>query len=260
MRRKPVKFSLAVCAVLCFSFSLVSCKSTPGAGREVRVLFVGNSLTYKNDLPGLTAGLAVARGFKVQYDMYAPGGYTLGRHAGDPRLQEKINKGNWDYVVLQEQSRLPAYPWAQEEVFPYAEKLSRLIRDANPRAQVVFYETMAERNGDQRRAQDFPGLATYEGLQLKINEAYERLSLENHGVLVPVGEVWRKVRARRPSLELYADDVHPNLAGTYLAACVFYLVLFKDDPAGLPHPGELDDDTAAYLQAAAAQALPAGVK
>ena len=259
-RQRLIKYGLAACAVLFVSFSLVSCKKNPAAGKEIRVLFIGNSLTYVNDLPGLTASLAKSRNSKMEYEMYAPGGYTLSQHAGDPRLLEKINKGGWDFVVLQEQSQMPAYPWARTEVFPYAQKLSRLIRDANPRAQIAFYMTMAGKTGDQRNIGNFPDMATYEGMQLKLNDSYIQMARENQGLIVPVGPAWENVRSQNPSLNLYADDVHPNLTGTYLAACVFYSVLFKDSPAGLPHPQQIDYDTAKDLQKAAGDTIAAEVK
>ena len=260
MKKQHLKRCLAVCAGLLFSFWLISCGKPAPELKKVRVLFIGNSLTYTNDLPGLTAELARSRGIELEHDMYAPGGYTLSQHSRDPVLLEKINKGGWDYVVLQEQSEMPAYPWAPTEVFPYARTLSRIIRDADPRAQVVFFMTMARKFGEQRDVRNFPDIATYEGMQRKLNDSYTGMALENQGILVPVGRVWENVRARNPALNLYGDDVHPNLAGTYLAACAFYAVLFKDSPAGLPHPGPLDDETAAYLQKAVSDTLAAETK
>ena len=250
-RQWLMKYGLAVCAGLFISVCFVSCNNKPPAViplKKVKVLFVGNSLTYVNDLPGLTAELAKSRNFDMEHDQYAPGGYSLSQHSGDSQLLEKINKGGWDFVVLQEQSQLPAYPWAQTEVIPYAQKLSRLIRDANPRAQVAFYMTMARKNGDHANVRAFPELARYEGMQQKINDTYVQMARENQGLLVPVGLVWKNVRAQKPELNLYGDEVHPNLTGTYLAACVFYSILFKDSPVGLPHPQQIDDDTAKYLQ------------
>ncbi|MCX5784397.1 MAG: SGNH/GDSL hydrolase family protein [Elusimicrobia bacterium] len=254
-RQRLIKYSLIIYAFLFISLSFVSCGKAPGFAKEIKVLFIGNSLTFVNDLPGLTAGLARSRNFKMEYESYAPGGYTLSQHAGDPRLLEKINKGGWDFVVLQEQSEMPAYPWAQTEVLPYAQTLSRLIRNANPRAQIAFYMTMARKNGEQRDIRNFPEIGTYEGMQRKLNDSYDQMARENQGLAVPVGPAWENVRSQNPSLNLYADDVHPNLTGTYLAACVFYSALFKDSPEGLPHPPQIDDGTAKFLQKAAGDAL-----
>ena len=253
------KYSVAAVAVLALAVSLTSCKKTPEVTTKIRVLFIGNSLTYMNDLPSVLAGLAKSRAIDVEYDMYAPGGYKLSQHASDPQALEKINKGDWDFVILQEQGQMPAFSQQQEEteVYPYARKLCQMARDANPRAQVAFYMTMARRNGDQQNAAAFPELATYEGMQRRINFGYTQMAEQNQALLIPVGVAWQKVRSQRPDLDIYGDDLHPNITGTYLAACVFYGALFKDNPVGLPYPKQIDGDTAGYLQKLAQETISA---
>ncbi len=253
-----IKCGFTLLAALFVSFSFVSCRKAPRIGKTERVLFVGNSLTYANDLPGVIAGLAKSRNSAMEYAMYAPGAYTLAQHAADPRLLEIINKGHWDFVVLQEQSQIPAFPWAKTQVFPYAQKLSQLIRAANPGVNVAFYQTMARKNGDAQNARYCPEVGTYDGMQKRLNDAYTQMALENQGVLVPVGEVWQKVRAQHPSLDLYNDEVHPNPAGTYLAACVFYAVIYGDDPVGLPHPFQINPFIARSMQKSANDAVKPG--
>lgn len=259
-RQHFIKCVLAACAGLFISLYFTSCNKPAPELKKVRVLFIGNSLTCENDLPGVLAGLAKSRNFAMEHDQYTPGGYTLAQHSRDPRLLEKINKGDWDFVVLQEQSEMPAYSWAQTEVLPYAQKLSELIKSSNPRAQIAFFMTMARKNGEQRDILNSPEIGTYDGMQRKLNASYIKMAGENQGLAVPVGPAWENVRSQEPSLNLYADEVHPNLTGTYLAACVFYGVLFKDTPAGLPHPPQIDADTAKFLQKAAGDAIAAEVK
>ena len=254
------------CGLLCLAallapLSRVSCGEKPAAGvKTLRVLFVGNSLTAVNDLPAAIAELAKSRGSALEYVTRAPNGYSLADHFAGKRLGEKLARGNWEFVVLQEQSRSPAYPRAETEVFPYVRKLSAAVRKTNPGAKIAFYMTMARKNGETQRLKDFPALGTYGGLQQKLNEAYVRMASENNGVLVPVGPAWELVRARAPSIELYSDQIHPSKAGTYLAACVFYAVLFGDTPVGLPHPPELSAEHALILQKAAADAAGTGTQ
>jgi hypothetical protein len=224
---------------------------------KTRVLFVGNSLTYVNDLPGMIFQMARSRNINMEYDMYAPGGYKLSQHASDPALIDKIRRGKWNFVVLQEQSQRPSFSQHQveAEVYPYAGKLSRLIRESNPAAGIVFYMTMAWKNGDAESAKILPELGSYAGMQQNIIASYTKMAQQNQGLLAPVGIAWRNVRSGRPAVNLYGDNTHPNIAGSYLAACVFYGVLFKDSPKGLPCPSQIDVDTARYLQDMADQAL-----
>jgi hypothetical protein len=249
-RQHFLKFTLAIVAVLFISFFLVPAPGSPSKDSGPRILFVGNSLTFMNDLPRIIAELAQARNIHLDYDIYAPGGYRLSQHAADPGLLKKIDQGDWDFVVLQEQSQLPglSQEQVQTDVYPFAQKLSQLIKKANPKTQVAFYMTMAKRNGDSQNAAAFPELGTYEGAQDRINASYVHMAQENQGLLVPVGLVWENVRKNEPSLGLYADDTHPNLTGSYLAACVFYAVLFNDNPIGLPHPPQIEDKISFLLQ------------
>jgi hypothetical protein len=237
---------LGVAAFLC----LASATANAGESRALHILFVGNSLTYQNDLPRLFADLAKSRGHDVQIDVYAPGGYRLAEHATDQRLLKKIDGGGWDVVVLQEQSQMPAVPRErlEREVYPFAQALSQRIRATSPRARIAFYQTMARRNGDAQNFPDLPEAHTYEGMQRRINASYAEMAKANHGLLVPVGAAWEKASKQNPALALYADDVHPSLIGSYLAACVFYAALFGESPVGAAHPPGIDNASATLLQ------------
>jgi hypothetical protein len=81
------------------------------------------------------------------------------------------------------------------------------------------------------------------------------MAKDNRGLLVPVGLVWKEVRTTRAELGLYADDTHPSPVGSYLAACVFYAVLFESSPVGAAHPPSIDDATATFLQTITSAAL-----
>src|SRR5436305_7880163 len=75
--------------------------------RRTRVLFVGNSFTARNDLPGLIAQLAAARGIEVEHALLSIGGASLRTHWNKGEAATAIERGKFDYVVLQEQSTLP---------------------------------------------------------------------------------------------------------------------------------------------------------
>ncbi len=74
---------------------------------SVNVLFIGNSFTQRNNLPELLAGLAAARGLSVRHELISVGGASLRTHWNAGRATQTIETGDFDYVVLQEQSTLP---------------------------------------------------------------------------------------------------------------------------------------------------------
>src|SRR5262245_44966172 len=73
----------------------------------IRVLFIGNSFTQRNNLPGLIAEMAAERGLHVERELISAGGASLRRHWNAGQAGHAIATGGYDYVVLQEQSTLP---------------------------------------------------------------------------------------------------------------------------------------------------------
>lgn len=75
-----------------------------GAEESLRVLFIGNSHTYYNQLPQLVSKLLSAAGIASETWMFAPGGFSLPQHWNHGEARRQIARGGWDFVVLQGQS------------------------------------------------------------------------------------------------------------------------------------------------------------
>ncbi len=223
-----------------------------------RALFLGNSYTAYNNLPALVADIAQSLGDSLYHDRNTPGGYTLEGHSTNATSLAKINQGNWDYVVLQEQSQRPAFEayYVQNDVLPYASQLNDSIKAADSCTQTVFYMTWGRKNGDQINCQFDPVLCTYAGMQGRLRHNYLLMANQNSAIVSPVGIAWRDIRNLNPSIELYVSDgSHPSLAGSYLAACTFYATLFHRSPVGAWHPAGLLTNDADTLQLRAHQAV-----
>ena len=205
-------------SVLLFSLILACACDGRSAARPLRVLFIGNSYTYVNDLPWLTEQLASSarESRALETEMVAVGGATLESHWEGGQALKAIRKGPWDFVVLQEQGTRPV---EQPEVMHrYARLFDAEIKRAG--AQTVFYLTWAREGREQ--------------LQGTRTEAYMSIARELGAKVAPVGLVWQQVRQENPGLKLYSQDgVHPSPAGSYLAACVFYVTFYGKSPAGL---------------------------
>jgi len=103
-----------------------------GTESELRILFIGNSYTYYNNLPHIFQSLAKSSGHLVKTGMIAKGGYTLKRHSEDPSVLDKIKRGNWDYVILQEQSVVPSVDYQFEDyMLPAVSLFEETIRTSN---------------------------------------------------------------------------------------------------------------------------------
>jgi hypothetical protein len=212
-------------------------KKSRGRG-PTKILYVGNSFTARNDLPGLIARLAEARGTAIEHRLIHAGGASLRAHWNAGPAAEAIRDGGYDAVVLQEQSTLPVKNAAR--MHENVRLFDGVIRAAGARA--VLYMTWARMNAPES--------------QQAITDAYTAIGMELGAAVAPVGVAWQRfLRANdRPVLH-DRDQSHPSVAGSYLAACVFLATLFRESPVGVDVdvPGLSAGDRAA-LQAAARQA------
>jgi hypothetical protein len=220
---------------------------------QTKVLFLGNSYTSYNNLPQLTADCANSAGYTLITGSNTPGGHTFQQHTTNATSQSLIAAGDWDYVVLQEQSQLPSFPDNQvaTQCFPYATQLDDQIHASNPCAKTIFYMTWGRENGDAANCASWPPVCTYEGMDSLLNLRYRQMALDNQALLSPVGAVWKYLRINYPNIDLYnADGSHPTIEGSYVAACCMNVAMFQIDPTTITFNSTLNQSTADIIKSA----------
>ncbi len=195
---------------------------------KLRVLFIGNSYTYFNNLPQLVTALAgSARPAQtVETEMVTVGGATLKSLWAGGKPQAALANGKWDYVVLQEQSTL-GLPKLVDGIPQINDPklFHEAVRMIDPEikktgAKPLLYLTWARKDSPDK--------------QHLLTDAYQSIGKELGDTVVPVGLAWQAALKAKPTLELHvADKSHPTPMGSYLAACVFYATLFGNSPEGL---------------------------
>lgn len=200
-------------------------------------LFIGNSYTYYNDMPTMVASMATSVGNTLTQDDVTVGGRSIKIHSQESSTYDAINTRQWDYVILQEQSKRLAYDddYIASECTPYFTKLSDSIKDNG--SIPMMYRTWGRKNGD---ADD---CVTYEGMDDKLETNYTIQAQNNQGWVSPAGKVWRYLRNNGTSIELYdPDESHPSLEGSYAVALTFYVMIFQEDPTLVTYHSTLSDD------------------
>lgn len=211
------------------------------------MLFIGNSLTYVNDLPHTFAALAASGHHRVETDMLAVGGAKLSDFANASNTETRIGSKPWNIVVLQDQSEMGAANYPSTEMIPSAQTLNALVR--NRGATPLLYLTWGHRDG-----RPAGGARDYAAMQDETTDAYRLAASRINAPIAPVGEAWRDALAHHAGIELYQPDGdHPTVAGTYLAACVFYATVFGASPEGLTYHAGISSGDAAELQGIAAR-------
>ncbi|MCB9224236.1 MAG: PKD domain-containing protein [Crocinitomicaceae bacterium] len=231
---------------------LIFATSIGNAQQTKKVCFLGNSYTYVNDLPGMVSSIATADGNTLIKDQNTPGGYTLEGHSTNSTSLSVISSDQWDYVVLQDQSQLPSFPWSQvsTDVLPYAEILCDSIRSANACAIPLFYNTWGRLNGDPQ----WDSINTFDKMNARLANAYGFMSDVNSGKRAPVGigfdHVDNDLSSPITLTQLFSGDgSHPSVHGTYLAACIFYEMIFETSAQGNSYlPTGISVSEASYIQ------------
>lgn len=216
---------------------------TPPPG-GTRLLFIGNSLTYVNDLPAMVGQLARAAGKEsVFVASVAFPDVSLDDHWAEGSARRALERSKWEYVVLQQGPS--SLPQNQVLLAEAARRWDPVIRAAG--AMPVLYQVWPTVG----RSADFPAVLT----------SYRNAAQGVRGVLAPAGEAWRLAMSRADTMRLYhPDGLHPSMRGTYLAAAVLVARIADLDPRTLPPviPGVAEDTaTVRFLQRMAAEALAA---
>lgn len=175
----------------------------PLAPDATNILFVGNSLTYTNDLPGMIAALidSAGRGPVTVTSLAFPD-YGLEDHWGQGRVQQQLTREGWDFVVMQQG---PSATEGRPSLLEYAERFAVPIRAAGAEPALYMVWPALVRSFD------------WDGVRDSYLMAAERAG----GIFLPAGEAWREAWQRDASLALYGSDgFHPSPLGSYLAALV----------------------------------------
>jgi hypothetical protein len=199
-----------------------------------RVLFIGNSLTYYNDLPAMVRSLHALAGLHFETEMVAKPDFSLGDHWDDRDARRAISGGTWNTVVLQQGPSARAD--SRDMLRADTRRFATLISESG--ATPALLSAWPERH----RRGDFPRAA----------ESYRLAAADVNGVMLPVADAWREAFQLAPSIDRYAaDGLHPSRSGSLLAALVIFGALASRSPQSLPS----DDAGVTLLQQAAANAL-----
>ncbi len=196
--------------VFCLAISAMACKKETSSSDSARtILFVGNSLTYTNDLPAIIVRLGKEKGIEIKTEVIAYPNYALEDHWNDGRLQDLVAKNKYDFVVVQQG------PSSQNDgrimLQDYGARIKTLC-DTH-KSKLAFFMV-------------WPALAnigTFDG----VIKNYSDAATATNSLLCPVGQVWKKYFEDTNDYSYYGPDMfHPSEKGTEVAAKIIFDTLF----------------------------------
>lgn len=243
-----------------------------------RILFIGNSRTYTNDLPSILENISdcTTSSFHYETTSHTPGGYTFEDHYSSPTVHHLLNQ-KWDYVILQGGSPENTNPDSRQAFIHYGQKLIYLAQQQHSQP-VLFVAWTYDQNSYEseneyylkpyyqeyathyqayidahgRPPQDKVAPETFFPLDIEkhfkfIQSDYHMLSNQTNAQIVNVGQAFLQFLAFNSRFHsLTSDGNHPNLQGSYLAAVMFHVCFSKTPahtiryvPLGLSHDDAL---------------------
>jgi len=190
-----------------FAF-LLSCPSSYGLPQTpdttktgMRVLFIGNSLTYTNNLPQLVKENARLKGIEIETKMVAFPNYAIEDHWNDGEVQKLIASRHYDFVILQQGPS--SQRDGREMLINYGKKYKNLCKSKD--VQLCYFMV-------------WPSLRYYHTFDAVIKNHNDAASI-NNAILLPVGQVWKDYIDTTSSNAYYSSDgFHPTLKGSQVAA------------------------------------------
>lgn len=201
---------ILVLLIIVYSCGSSSQDDDPVASDAIQILFLGNSLTYFNDLPSLVVRKAKDLGVNVKTEAIAFPNYALEDHWNDGEVQKQLNSGKFKYLVIQQGPSSQAY--GRETLFEYGAKLKQLCKQND--AELVYFMVWPSQTY----------YYTFDGVIKNHRDA----AMENDALLCPVGEVWKAYFDDTEDFSYYGPDgFHPSQKGSEVAAEVIVETLFK---------------------------------
>ena len=215
-----------------------------------RLLFLGHSLTYYNDMPKMVGKIADSADSPIRYDitMSAFPNAGLDNYWNNRRTRELLAKGGWDRVIAQPERRYdPAGP--DTKLYDYANKLLAGTGAGAPA--IIISQQPADSFYRQR---GWTTSRSDDGRLLQEN--LRALVIATGADVIDVAGVWERVRSEQLPFSLYKDGNHPSLEGSYLMALVIYANLSRSSVDKVSYvPSGMDSEHAALLRARVQSAL-----
>jgi len=182
-----------------------------------RVLFVGNSYVYYNNLIQMIGLITDSLDHKIICKKSVIGAATLGEHWNGLRglkSRQAIANGKYQIVVIQDNSLWPIQH--KDSLLLYGQKFADLIYQTGARP--YLYNTWARKKMPET--------------QETINATYHELAAKTGATVVPIGACWDKARKEKPEMELFhPDGSHPSPLGTFMIALGFIKTITGKLPA-----------------------------
>jgi len=227
MKTRTTNYFRILILLICLNQTGIICYAIDIKRDTLKVLFVGNSYIFMNNLPQIVSIISDNCNTKLITQKSCSGGATVKDHwQGNRglRTKELISAGNYDIVVIQGQSREPIN--GRDSLIKYSTLFCDLVKEKGGKP--YLFANWSRKKVPQH--------------QKVINDVYRSIAISTGAELVPVGSSWIQAKKARPDIELYSfDGSHPSELGTFLTSCMLVSSILNELPEELASPYSIND-------------------
>ena len=270
--------------LLILTLILVSCNSNiKEETKEINVLFVGNSLTYYNDMPQKLQDMLDEKDLKIRIDQITYPGFSLSRHLGNivvftsenkvntrkkeegeiTETKKKLKEKKWDIIILQTGGIAVLIPESVKyQVDPAIKKIKTIVNNQDTRfilfntwttkekypTKYCYTGMMLDQNLDPNKDFCSPEIENSAHYLKLLNTSFENIAKENSLERTNHGDIFQKVFDNYPELKILEDDMHPSDNGAFLSASIFYEMITNKSAGELNYTGNLNNSDAETLK------------
>jgi hypothetical protein len=216
----------------------------PGPKASLKILFVGNSLTYYNRLPAIVAQLANMDSVDLDFKCICKPDFSLPDHLDEGMLQKEIATRTYDFVIVQQG---PSALDESRRILLQAVTTIKNYCDMNNAKLCVFMV--------------WPSKLRLFDLN-KVIDSYSDAAQKTNSYLAPAGQAWKQAWQMDPDFGLYdSDNFHPSSLGSFLSAMTIYATLAKKQNfafvnySALSERGKISESEFNIIKKAAEQCL-----
>lgn len=272
--------------LLILFLTFLSCNSqNEKQSKQTNVLFIGNSLTYYNDMPKMLQEMFNETNPNINIEQITYPGFSLYAHLeniveesskdnirtrkkSDQEITEtekKIQEKDWDIIIMQTGGVTILIPEIRKKKVDPA--IKEIMKLSNSNSRFILFNTWTTKidypkeycypaaviNKYSKPGEKIcsPEINDNEEYYNVLQSGYEELSESNDMILTNHSQIFKKVIGKYPDLDLLEDTMHPSKKGAFLSACIFYNIISDKKAKGLEYAADLDPETAELLKRAA---------
>ena len=209
--------------------------------KEIKILFIGNSKTYRQNFPNIFKKLAETSGEQLYIDKATKPGASLIELYEEIETLEKIKSEKWDYVVIQERT----IKSLQEDISEFqqgANSIYQKIKENNQGTKIIYNAVGVYNDFDKQQ-------------QETTNNHYEQIAEITDGIVSYSGSASLIFHIKFPDIDLYEDKQHSSLVGAYLNACCLYDTIYRRASSNVEYYDVLNPKIAIELQRVADETM-----